>query len=76
MLVNERKVMADAIRDMSYRLGAAETRVQQLEAPRERLQSPHTGDDMPRRGATEPADAAAIVVEAREPQPKEYPCHR
>ena len=60
-LVVERKQMSDSMQDMSYRLGAAETRVPQLEAPKEPRQSSDTSDDMPRPVATEVQEAAAIA---------------
>jgi hypothetical protein len=69
MLVNERKEMTTTIRDMSYRLGAADARVQQLEAPKEPRQTSDTADDMPRHVATEAQEPPAIVMEPSEPQP-------
>ena len=71
-LVIERKQMSDSMQDMSYRLGAAETRVQQLEAPKEPRPSDDRGDDTPRQVATEAQEAAAIV-EPSAPQPAQAP---
>ena len=71
-LVVERKQMSDSMQDMSYRLGAAETRVQQLEAPKEPRQGSDTSADTPRQVATEAQEAAAIV-EPSAPQPAQAP---
>lgn len=52
------------LQDMSYRLGAAETRLAQLEAPK-------VHDDAPRHSAPEPIDA--IVTEPTTPEPSSAP---
>jgi hypothetical protein len=52
------------LQDMSYRLGAAETRLAQLEAPK-------VHDDAPRQSAPEPVDA--IVTEPATPEPSSTP---
>jgi len=68
MLVKERKEIATAMQDMSYKLGVAETRVQQLEAPKEPRQGHDTSDDMPRHVATEPHEPTVIIAEPSEQQ--------
>jgi hypothetical protein len=68
MLVNERKEMATAMQDLSYKLGVAETRVLQLEAPKEPRHSSDTSDDMPRHVATEPHEPMVIIAQPSEQQ--------
>ena len=72
-LVTERKQMSDSMQDMSYRLGAAETRVQQLEAPKEPRQGSDTGDDMPRQVATDVPETEPIAEPVVEPNPTAQP---
>ena len=72
MLDGERREMNSQIRDISYRLGAAESRVAQLEAPRR-------DDDTERQTATEQTVEAVIVpkpppeTNAEPPQPAAEP---
>jgi hypothetical protein len=64
----DRDKFLSAMQDMSYKLGAAETRLAQLEAPKER--------DEARQSATEPATAPieAIIMQAQaEPMPSPEP---
>jgi hypothetical protein len=72
-LTDDRDKFVSAMQDMSYKLGAAETRLAQLEAPK-------PVEDEARQSATDPATAPveAIIVPApaeptTEPQPVAEP---
>lgn len=72
----ERKELITQVKDMSYQLGAAQTKLQQLEAPRPQSEARHVetaGETIPREAEVVPNTASAEPAPAPTAQPAPEP---
>ena len=77
-MATERKELITQVTDMSYKLGAAQTKLQHLEAPRQEPQAGHVetaGETVPREAEVMPSTTPtqATAPEAAAPAPEAQP---